>query len=96
MKKIFLIFLFFSFSFLEESNWATTRFEAFWKRNFKQMSFREPIYFFNTVVSAGFPSPAGDIFASKINLEDYSEGVYIVNIISDTGILYTKRISYIK
>tara|TARA_B100001250_G_scaffold414482_1_gene453147 strand:+ start:3908 stop:4306 length:399 start_codon:yes stop_codon:yes gene_type:complete len=35
------------------------------------MYFREPIYFFNTVVSAGFPSPAGDIFASKINLEDY-------------------------
>ena len=32
----------------------------------------------------------------KINLDYYSEGVYIVNIISDTGKLYTKRISYIK
>jgi hypothetical protein len=35
-------------------------------------------------------------FKEKINLEDYSEGVYIVNIISNTGKLYTKRISYIK
>ena len=35
-------------------------------------------------------------FNEKINLEDYSEGVYIVNIISNTGKLYTKRISYIK
>jgi hypothetical protein len=35
-------------------------------------------------------------FKEKINLGDYSEGVYIVNIISDTGKLYTKRISYIK
>ena len=35
-------------------------------------------------------------FKKKINLEDYSEGVYIVNIISNTGKLYTKRISYIK
>ena len=35
------------------------------------MSFIESIYFFNTVVYAGFPSPAGDIFASKLNLQDY-------------------------
>ena len=31
-----------------------------------------------------------------LDLEDYSKGVYIVNIISNTGQLYTKRISYIK
>tara|TARA_B110000438_G_scaffold187052_1_gene178719 strand:+ start:239 stop:550 length:312 start_codon:yes stop_codon:yes gene_type:complete len=35
-------------------------------------------------------------FKEKINLGDYSEGVYIINIISNTGKLYTKRISYIK
>ena len=35
-------------------------------------------------------------FKEKINLEYYSEGVYIVNIVSNTGQLYTKRISYIK
>ena len=35
-------------------------------------------------------------FKEKINLEDYSEGVYIINIISNTGQLYTKRVSYIK
>jgi len=35
-------------------------------------------------------------FKEKINLEYYSEGVYIVNIVSNTGQLYTKRISYIR
>ena len=35
-------------------------------------------------------------FRVKINLEDYSQGVYIVNVISNSGQLYTKRISYIK
>ena len=35
-------------------------------------------------------------FKEKINLEDYSQGVYIVNVISNNGQLYTKRISYIK
>tara|TARA_B100001142_G_scaffold125620_1_gene127521 strand:- start:12077 stop:13660 length:1584 start_codon:yes stop_codon:yes gene_type:complete len=35
-------------------------------------------------------------FHENINLEEFSEGVYIVNIISDTGKAYTKRISYIK
>ena len=35
-------------------------------------------------------------FKEKINLDYYSEGVYIVNIVSNTGQLYTKRISYIK
>jgi hypothetical protein len=35
-------------------------------------------------------------FKEKINLEDYSQGVYIVNVISNSGQLYTKRISYIK
>lgn len=35
------------------------------------MYFREHIYFFNTVASAGFPSPAEDIFASKLSIQDY-------------------------
>ena len=35
-------------------------------------------------------------FKEKINLSDHSEGVYIVHIISNTGKLYTKQISYIK
>jgi DNA polymerase V len=35
------------------------------------MYFRDHIYFLNTVVSAGFPSPAEDIFASKLSLQDY-------------------------
>jgi len=35
-------------------------------------------------------------FKQEINLEDYVEGVYIVNITSDQGQFYTNRISYIK
>jgi hypothetical protein len=35
-------------------------------------------------------------FKERINLEDFSEGIYFVNIISSTGQLYTKRICYIK
>ncbi|MBS30743.1 MAG: hypothetical protein CMG39_06255 [Candidatus Marinimicrobia bacterium] len=54
MKKIFLIFLFFSFAKLDESNWATTRFETFWKKTFKQMTFREPIYFLPYDIRLGY------------------------------------------
>ena len=54
MKKIFLIFLFFSFATLDESNWATTRFETFWKKTFKQMTFREPIYFLPYDIRLGY------------------------------------------
>ena len=36
------------------------------------------------------------IFNQRIDLEGYSEGVYIVNIVSNKGQLYTKQISYIK
>ena len=54
MKKIFLIFLFFSFVKLDESNWASTRFETFWKKTFKQMTFREPIYFLPYDIRLGY------------------------------------------
>ena len=35
------------------------------------MYFRDQKNFFSVAVSAGFPSPAGDLFASQLNLEDY-------------------------
>ena len=35
------------------------------------MYFSQSIYFLNTFVSAGFPSPAGDLFASQLSLQDY-------------------------
>ena len=35
-------------------------------------------------------------FHENIDLEEFSQGVYIVNIISDTGKAYAKRLSYIK
>ena len=31
-----------------------------------------------------------------INLNDFSEGIYFVNLITSTGELYTKKISYLK
>jgi len=49
-----LIFLFLSWSHFEETNWATTRFEAFWKNTFKQMTFREPIDFLPYDVRIGY------------------------------------------
>tara|TARA_B110000263_G_scaffold159269_1_gene138411 strand:- start:755 stop:2497 length:1743 start_codon:yes stop_codon:yes gene_type:complete len=54
MKKIFLIFLFFSWPHFEETNWATTRFEVFWKSTFKQMTFREPIDFLPYDIKIGY------------------------------------------
>jgi len=35
------------------------------------MYFRDQNNFFSIAVSAGFPSPAGDLFASQLNLQDY-------------------------
>tara|TARA_B100000424_G_scaffold29876_1_gene20367 strand:+ start:654 stop:1052 length:399 start_codon:yes stop_codon:yes gene_type:complete len=35
------------------------------------MYFRDQNNFFSVAVSAGFPSPAGDLFASQLNLQDY-------------------------
>ena len=35
-------------------------------------------------------------FKQEINLDNYLEGVYIINILSDTGELYTDRICYIR
>ena len=46
--------MFFSFVKLDESNWATTRFETFWKKTFKQMTFREPIYFLPYDIRLGY------------------------------------------
>ena len=31
-----------------------------------------------------------------INLNDFSEGIYFVNLVTSTGELYTKQISYLK
>ena len=46
MKNIyFIIILSLNLSFTQEAHWATTRFETFWKKTFKQMSYREPITF---------------------------------------------------
>ena len=36
------------------------------------------------------------LFKQEIDLKDYSEGIYIVNVISENRKLFTKRISYIK
>ena len=47
------------------------------------------------ILNSEISSSSGE-FKKNINLFDHSEGVYIVNIISDTGKLYTKRISNIK
>jgi DNA polymerase V len=35
------------------------------------MYFRDPIYFYNAVVFAGFPSPSEDLFISQVSLQDH-------------------------
>ena len=47
------------------------------------------------VYNKGISSFTG-VLNERIGLEDYSEGVYILHIINNTGQLYTKQISYIK
>lgn len=67
MKKIFLIFLFLSWSHFEETNWATTRFEAFWKNTFKQMTFREPIDFLPYDVRIGYYEYGGPDYFNELD-----------------------------
>jgi len=46
MKKIYFIIILFIFPlFSQKTDWATTRFDKFWKKSFNQMTFREPILF---------------------------------------------------
>jgi len=35
------------------------------------MYFSYPIYFYNSIASAGFPSPSEDLFISQLNLQDH-------------------------
>jgi len=35
------------------------------------MYFSYPIYFYNAIASAGFPSPSEDLFISQLNLQDH-------------------------
>jgi len=67
MKKIFLIFLFFSWPHFEETNWATTRFEAFWKSTFKQMTFREPIDFLPYDIKIGYYEYGGPNYFNELD-----------------------------
>ena len=67
MKKIFLVFLFFSLPHFEETNWATTRFENFWKRTFKQMTFREPINFLPYDIRIGYYEYGGPDYFNELN-----------------------------
>ena len=67
MKKIFLIFLFLSWSHFEETNWATTRFEAFWKSTFKQMTFREPIDFLPYDIRIGYSEYGGSNYFNELD-----------------------------
>ena len=67
MKKIFLVFLFFSLPHFEETNWATTRFEAFWKNTFKQMTFREPINFLPYDIRIGYYEYGGPDYFNELN-----------------------------
>tara|TARA_Y100000590_G_scaffold450751_1_gene590957 strand:- start:911 stop:2662 length:1752 start_codon:yes stop_codon:yes gene_type:complete len=55
MKSIYLIIILFLFPlFSEESNWATTRFETFWKKTFTQMKYRSPITFSPYDIKIGY------------------------------------------
>ena len=67
MKKIFLIFLFLSWPHFEETNWATTRFEAFWKSTFKQMTFREPIDFLPYDIRIGYYEYGGSNYFNELD-----------------------------
>ena len=67
MKKIFLIFLFLSWPHFEETNWATTRFEAFWKSTFKQMTFREPIDFLPYDIRLGYYEYGGSNYFNELD-----------------------------
>ena len=59
-NKYYIIILLLSFSFSEKSNWATTRFETFWKKNFTQMIYREPITLLPYDIKIGYLKYGGD------------------------------------
>ena len=66
-------------------------------RSFETYGIRVEIY--NTLGQEIFKKEIASSFGKftqEINLADYVEGIYIINIISDSGELYTDRIAYTK
>ena len=95
MKKIYYLVIFiFSFIYTQESNWATTRFETFWKKNFTQMIYRDPITFLPYDIKIGYLRYGGDnyykqfknLLSSSDNLENnpFGENDNAFTAISDT------------
>ena len=79
MKNIYyIIILLLNPIYSSESNWATTRFETFWKKNFTQMIYREPVTFLPYDIKIGYLKYGGDdyykqfknFFSSSDDLEN--------------------------
>jgi len=83
MKYIYHIIILLSFIYPTESDWATTRFETFWKKNFTQMQYRDPITFLPYDIKIGYLRYGGDayykqfknLFSSSDNLVNNPFGI---------------------
>lgn len=68
MKKIyFIIILFISTLFSQKSDWASTRFDKFWKKSFNQMTFRRPIVFSPYDIKLSYYKYGGEKYFSQFN-----------------------------
>ena len=75
-SKYYIIILLLIPIYSQESNWATTRFETFWKKAFTQMKYRTPITVFPYNVKVGYVTYGGanyykqfkNLFSSSNNM----------------------------
>jgi hypothetical protein len=68
MKKIYFIIILFIFPlFSQKADWATTRFDKFWKKSFNQMTFREPILFSPYDIKIGYYKYGGKKYFSQFD-----------------------------
>ena len=72
MKRIYFIIILFVYPlFSQQSDWATTRFEKYWKKSFNKMIFREPINFSPYSIKVGYYNYGGANFFSKLGLNPF-------------------------
>ena len=72
MKRIYFIIILFVYPlFSQQSDWATTRFEKYWKKSFNKMIFREPINFSPYSIKVGYYNYGGKNFFSKLGLNPF-------------------------
>ena len=65
MYKTLILLLLCSFIFTQEQSWASTRFEKFWYKKFKKLTFRKPFTLFPYNIKVGYYQYGSDKYWSQ-------------------------------